>query len=384
MSPDMPTTPPRDDTPDDVNPRPPTDARAGADRRACRAAAAAAEVPQGPAAQRGNHDGDRLAIGIALILRAWHRGPFNSTRVVPTTPTCAAPSPCCAAGQRLCDRGAGQGLPVRETGRAAGAHRRPHLQASGRAGRGQLEAPSRSLANAEQTQAQNRPRSGRAGQPGRGRPNWRVRGPSRPASTNWPKRLGVAQRARPRAHAGTQAAVNAAQGAGARSRSPGARQRTQVSRGGLEAQVAWPRRSWLAKIDLANTVIHAPRDGQVSEASVRLGQYVTAGSQLLFLVPDTLWVVANFKEGQTWRMRIGQPPRSRSMPSRANASRATSSRSRRPPARSSACCAPITPAATSPRWCSACRCGSPSIRIRSWRAAAARHVGGGAGRYKRL
>jgi multidrug resistance efflux pump len=70
-----------------------------------------------------------------------------------------------------------------------------------------------------------------------------------------------------------------------------------------EAQVA------LAKIDLANTVIRAPRDGQVSEATVRRGQYVTAGSQLLFLVPDTLWVVANFKEGQTWRMRLGQPAR---------------------------------------------------------------------------
>ncbi|WP_251280292.1 HlyD family secretion protein, partial [Enterobacter hormaechei] len=63
----------------------------------------------------------------------------------------------------------------------------------------------------------------------------------------------------------------------------------------------------LARIDLANTVIHAPRDGQISEASVRVGQYVAAGSQLLFLVPDTLWVVANYKEGQTWGMAIGQP-----------------------------------------------------------------------------
>lgn len=83
---------------------------------------------------------------------------------------------------------------------------------------------------------------------------------------------------------------------------------TQVARKGLEARVATARAQLeLARIDLANTVIHAPRDGQVSEASVRLGQYVTAGSQLLFLVPDTLWVVANFKEGQTWKMRVGQP-----------------------------------------------------------------------------
>ena len=85
---------------------------------------------------------------------------------------------------------------------------------------------------------------------------------------------------------------------------------TTVSRGGLEAQVRMAEAQLaLARIDLANTVILAPAAGQVSEATVRRGQYVTAGSQLLFLVPDALWVVANFKEGQTWRMRVGQPAR---------------------------------------------------------------------------
>ena len=83
---------------------------------------------------------------------------------------------------------------------------------------------------------------------------------------------------------------------------------TTVSRAGLEAQVqAAEAQLGLAKIDLANTVVLAPRDGQLSEVSVRLGQYVTAGSQLLFLVPDTLWVVANFKETQTAHMQVGQP-----------------------------------------------------------------------------
>lgn len=83
---------------------------------------------------------------------------------------------------------------------------------------------------------------------------------------------------------------------------------TQVSRKSLEAQVESAQAQLeLARIDLANTVIHAPRDGQISEASVRVGQYVAAGSQLLFLVPDALWVVANYKEGQTWKMAIGQP-----------------------------------------------------------------------------
>lgn len=82
---------------------------------------------------------------------------------------------------------------------------------------------------------------------------------------------------------------------------------TRVSREGLEGRVAQAQAQVdLARINLANTVIRAPRDGQISEASVRVGQYVQAGSQLMFLVPDQLWVVANFKETQTARMRVGQ------------------------------------------------------------------------------
>jgi multidrug resistance efflux pump len=80
-----------------------------------------------------------------------------------------------------------------------------------------------------------------------------------------------------------------------------------VGRGGLEAAVENARAAVrLAQIDLDNTVIRAPQDGQVSEVGVRLGQYVTAGSQLLFLVPRRVWVVANFRERQTARMAPGQ------------------------------------------------------------------------------
>ena len=80
-----------------------------------------------------------------------------------------------------------------------------------------------------------------------------------------------------------------------------------VSRVGLEAGVANARAALeLAQIDLANTVIRAPQAGQVSELGVRLGQYVTAGSQLLFLVPSNVWVVANFKEAQTAEIVPGQ------------------------------------------------------------------------------
>ena len=80
-----------------------------------------------------------------------------------------------------------------------------------------------------------------------------------------------------------------------------------VGRGGLEAGVENARAALrLAQIDLSNTIIRAPQGGQVSEVGVRLGQYVAAGTQLLFLVPRNVWVVANFKEGQTARMAPGQ------------------------------------------------------------------------------
>lgn len=62
----------------------------------------------------------------------------------------------------------------------------------------------------------------------------------------------------------------------------------------------------LAEIDLSNTVIKAPVNGHLGEVGVRQGQFVTAGSQLMALVPEKVWVVANFKEQQIAHMRVGQ------------------------------------------------------------------------------
>jgi multidrug resistance efflux pump len=81
----------------------------------------------------------------------------------------------------------------------------------------------------------------------------------------------------------------------------------QVGRGGLRAGVeAAEAQLRLAQVDLDNTVIHAPSDGQLSEIGVRRGAFVTAGTQLMFLVPRANWVIANFKEAQTHVMRVGQ------------------------------------------------------------------------------
>ena len=80
-----------------------------------------------------------------------------------------------------------------------------------------------------------------------------------------------------------------------------------VGRGGLEAQVAAAQAALKsAQIDLEHTVIMAPETGQVSEVGVRLGQYVTNGTQLMSLVPLERWVIANYKEAQTAHMAPGQ------------------------------------------------------------------------------
>jgi multidrug resistance efflux pump len=53
----------------------------------------------------------------------------------------------------------------------------------------------------------------------------------------------------------------------------------------------------------------APQAGTLGEIGVRQGQSVAAGTQLMALVPDRVWVIANFKEGQMKNMRVGQPVR---------------------------------------------------------------------------
>lgn len=63
-----------------------------------------------------------------------------------------------------------------------------------------------------------------------------------------------------------------------------------------------------ARIDLSRTEIRAPIGGVVGARGVRPGQYVRAGSSLMSIVPlGEAYVVANFKETQVNRLRIGQP-----------------------------------------------------------------------------
>lgn len=63
-----------------------------------------------------------------------------------------------------------------------------------------------------------------------------------------------------------------------------------------------------ASLNLSYTRIAAPVDGTVGARSLRVGQYVQAGTQLMAVVPlDAVYVVANFKETQLTNVRNGQP-----------------------------------------------------------------------------
>jgi membrane fusion protein, multidrug efflux system len=63
-----------------------------------------------------------------------------------------------------------------------------------------------------------------------------------------------------------------------------------------------------AELNLSYTRITAPVDGTVGARSLRVGQFVQAGTQLMAVVPlDQVYVVANFKETQLTHVRNGQP-----------------------------------------------------------------------------
>ncbi|HEX6859409.1 MAG TPA: HlyD family secretion protein [Caulobacteraceae bacterium] len=63
-----------------------------------------------------------------------------------------------------------------------------------------------------------------------------------------------------------------------------------------------------ARLDLEHTVIRAPVSGVVGAKGVRPGQLVQPGTTLMAVVPlGQTYIVANFKETQVARLRLGQP-----------------------------------------------------------------------------
>lgn len=83
-----------------------------------------------------------------------------------------------------------------------------------------------------------------------------------------------------------------------------ARRQVAAARAVIEARQAAVRQ---ANVTLGDNRLTAPVSGQVVNRQVNTGSYVGPGTQLMAIVPDHIWVTANFKETQLQRMKIGQP-----------------------------------------------------------------------------
>lgn len=61
-----------------------------------------------------------------------------------------------------------------------------------------------------------------------------------------------------------------------------------------------------AELNLSYTKIYAPIKGSVTKKAIEKGSYVQVGQPLFVLVPEKIWVVANFKESQLENMKVNQ------------------------------------------------------------------------------
>jgi membrane fusion protein (multidrug efflux system) len=90
----------------------------------------------------------------------------------------------------------------------------------------------------------------------------------------------------------------------ARAQQEAAVQQVQAAAGQVaqkQADLDW------ADLQLSYATVTAPASGVVSKKDVEVGQLVQAGQPLMAIVEGTeLWVVANFKETQLRKMRVGQ------------------------------------------------------------------------------
>jgi membrane fusion protein (multidrug efflux system) len=116
--------------------------------------------------------------------------------------------------------------------------------------------------------------------------------------------------------ADAQAQERSADLAGDRAALSSARDQVQVLQAKLAQAQALRDRSQAvehrAALELGYTTIVAPIDGVVAARTIRLGQYVQAGTQLTALVPlREVYIMANFKETQLTHVRAGEPVRVR-------------------------------------------------------------------------
>ena len=81
----------------------------------------------------------------------------------------------------------------------------------------------------------------------------------------------------------------------------------QVKQAEAQAESAEAQRD-AARVNAEASEIIASVGGRVGDKTVRVGQFVQAGTRLMSVVPtDKLYITANFKETQIGHMRAGQP-----------------------------------------------------------------------------
>ena len=61
-----------------------------------------------------------------------------------------------------------------------------------------------------------------------------------------------------------------------------------------------------ARLNLEYTNVIAPNSGIITNRRIEKGAYVSVGGPLFSIVPDKVWIVANFKENQVGQMKPGQ------------------------------------------------------------------------------
>jgi membrane fusion protein (multidrug efflux system) len=80
----------------------------------------------------------------------------------------------------------------------------------------------------------------------------------------------------------------------------------QTAQNAAQAEAARVKRQAAAN-DLTATRLIAPVAGRIASRNVRVGQFVQPGTRLMTVVPEEIYVVANFKETQMGLMRPGLP-----------------------------------------------------------------------------
>jgi membrane fusion protein (multidrug efflux system) len=109
----------------------------------------------------------------------------------------------------------------------------------------------------------------------------------------------------------TESQAQAAQAAAAQRQVDQAHADLLAARKDVKAAEA-QRKAAQARVQQAQVInnylrITAPVNGQVVNRQVDVGSYVSPGQQLMAIVPDEMWITANFKETQLKHMRVGQP-----------------------------------------------------------------------------